>query len=83
LAAGELDEPELLPEFDDEPHADAAATHAIARTPIHALCSFMAKVPPGRSGRPGGREPPAVTEVSFGYTEYHAVLARPSRDSSS
>jgi hypothetical protein len=40
LAAGEVDE--LLPLPDDEPHADAVATHATARTPIHAFCSFMA-----------------------------------------
>jgi hypothetical protein len=28
---------ELLAEGDEDPHADAAATHATARTPIHAL----------------------------------------------
>jgi hypothetical protein len=65
LVAGELDEPGLLLEVDDEPHADAAATHAIARTPIHALGSFMAKSRlGGRDGQEAGSLPP-VTEVSL------------------
>jgi hypothetical protein len=65
VAAGELVEPELLPEVDDEPHADAAATHAIARTPIHALCSFMAKSRLGGRGGQEARSLPPVTEVSL------------------
>jgi hypothetical protein len=61
LAGGELE----VGVDEDDPHADAAATHAVATTPIHAFCSFMAMSRLRGSGRPGSRGLPPATEVSL------------------